>query len=194
MHKCTTCQSEFKTQFGLDRHKCRWHCTICRQKFYTEKGHAIHVYKCKNRIQEKTEFAAKKLAKKQVEIEEFESLFRELKNKGLFVPKYEVGQRLAVSYYYITKPRYEIKWNRMVREADRRYSSGIEEVVGVLHPSSLLKMKDCILNNQQYEVDYIFRAPIKGAVIHESIEEAEREAKERSLVYKEACEHLAWCR
>lgn len=195
---CTICPAEFKTQRGLDNHKCRWFCKKCGNKFKTAKGYDKHVLiLCGN---DKVA-AARKKEQERLEntVREFTSTWAELQEKGLFNPKYEVGDQVFVSAYYVTKPIYEQRGSRRVKmryEEERRYFAEKKNIEKVVYPdyNQIYSMKYCIESNRQFPVEYNVGYHNVILKIFDNLEEAKAHSDEASKNYKEHCEHASFCR
>jgi len=196
--KCEKCPAEFKTQRGLENHKCRWICKKCMAKYKTEAGYNRHV---KNNCSvDKNKLAAIKVTDDMVRRrQEFEDNLLILKEKGLLHSKYAVGDTVFASGYYVTKPTHEQRFGRMVRvryEEERRYYAEKRAVTHVMDPTvlDLYKMKQCVEKNEPFEVKFLIGYNFTCTGLHNSLEEATEYSLKESKSYKESCEFASMCR
>lgn len=197
--KCNICPAEFKTQRGLDNHKHRWICPICGIKLGTSAGYERHVKRHgpEAEIKEKLKQQAEEAAK-QHEIK-LQQQVQQLKEAGLFTPRFRTGDKVFLSTYIVTKPMYEKRRNRMVRvryEEERRYYADTFTVVGIKEPDNIYELEYALRNNKQYPITYIADRDktFTEDNVFQTIEEAEADAMMKRDKYRQACDFAFQCR
>ena len=188
MLKCNVCAAQFKTEKGLDTHKCRWYCKICGKKLVTLAGYERHIM----RHTEKKEEAAEQAFKENV---------IKLKSRGLFSPKYKKGDKVFLSLYVVTKPTHQYRYNRLVHvryEEERKYYSGEFIVGGHIEPriEDFVRVDYCLKHNKDFEITYYTE---EGKMFYEANvfcdpQSAEKDAQMRQKEYKEECDFASFCR
>lgn len=127
--------------------------------------------------------------------------FNELKEKGLFNPKYDTGDKVFISTYEVTKPTHQQRGGRLVRvryEEERRYLAKevIVESYIVPHISELSFMYDCLTRNKNFDVKYKAKSGMyfRESDVFNDIASAEADAKAKGIEYKESCDFASMCR
>ena len=201
MLKCNVCAAQFKTQKGLDNHKCRWYCEICGKKLVTLVGYERHVMR---HAEKKVEAAELTLRENERECQR-ERLFKEnvikLKSRGLFSPKHKEGDEVFLSLYVVTKPTHQYRYNRWVRvryEEERKYYSGKFIVGGHIEPQikDFVRVDYCLRHNKKFEITYYTEEEI---IFYEEnvfcdLQSAEKDAQMRQKDYQKDCDFAAFCR
>ena len=201
MFKCNVCAAQFKTQKGLDNHKCRWYCEICGKKLVTLAGYERHIM----RHAEKKEEAAEQAFREKEREYQRERLFKEkvieLKSRGLFSPKYKKGDKVFLSLYVVTKPTHQYRYNRLVHvryEEERKYYSNEFIVEGHIEPQikDFVRVDYCLKHNKKFEITYYTEdgKSFYEANVFGDVKSAEEDAQKRQKEYKKDCDFAAFCR
>ena len=193
MFKCNVCAAQFKTQKGLDNHKCRWYCEICGKKLVTLAGYERHIMRHAEKKVEADELTLREKERQEQREQAFKENVIKLKSRGLFSPKYKKGDKVFLSLYVVTKPTHQYRYNRWVHvryEEERKYYSNEFIVGGYIEP----QIKDFV------RVDYCLRYYTEeGKIFYEAnvfcdLQSAEKDAQMRQKEYKEECDFADFCR
>lgn len=201
MYKCNICPAEFKTVKGLTNHKCRWICKICGNKLTTIGGYNRHLQNHINGDVIRKEQQQKHIELQKQKEEEFAIKYQKLKDMGLFNPLYSSGDKVIVSFYVVTKPTHEQRYNRMVRvryEEERRYSVFHWIIDKPIEPTidDLWRIGVCIEKCEQYPVRYLTKnlKIITHYDIFQDEYQANVDCENKSKKYKDACDFASRCR
>jgi hypothetical protein len=200
MFKCEVCPAEFKTQKGLDNHKCRWICNHCGKKLATAKGHERHVKNHGKQSENRIKIEASKVEKQRLQVEKYDFLKSEIIKLGLFNPNYKVGDTVFISTYYVTKPTHEWRGTRLVHvryEEDRIYRGLKTTITEVSMSTSCYSLEFSIKENKSASIYYRVNGDNKQFgedSFYPSMELAEKDATATGLKYKESCDFASMCR
>lgn len=201
MFKCNVCAAQFKTQKGLDNHKCRWYCRICGKKLVTLAGYERHIIRHTKKKEEAAEQAFREKEREYQREQLFKEKVIELKSRGLFSPKYKKGDKVFLSLYVVTKPTHQYRYNRLVHvryEEERKYYSGEFIVGGHIEPriEDFVRVDYCLKHNKDCEITYYTE---EGKIFCEAnvfcdLQSAEKDAQMRQKDYQKDCDFAAFCR
>lgn len=201
MFKCNVCAAQFKTQKGLDVHKCRWYCKICGKKLVTLAGYERHTMRHAEKKVEAAELALREKERQEQREQAFKEKVIELKSRKLFSPKYKEGDKVFLSLYVVTKPTHQYRNNRWVRvryEEERKYYSNEFIVGGCIEPQikDFVRVDYCLRHNKKFEITYYTEEEV---IFYETnvfcdLQSAEKDAQMRQKEYKEECDFADFCR
>lgn len=197
---CTICPAKFKTLKGLENHKCRWICAVCAKKLTTEKGFLKHKANHGKISTNKANAEQLRIDRQNQQIEKYNRLSAEIIEKGLFNPKYKVGDTVFVSTYHVTKPTHEWRYTRMVHvryEEERRYYSLKTTIEDTRMSSNSYSLELALMSNAQVSVYYKVgndQRLFTDADFFESLILAEKDASLKSIEYKKQCDFASMCR